>query len=118
MIKNIEKDKNLFYAEVTDMITKEDVEAVIPIVEDIIKQYGKMNCLILLDNVKGYTFGGFLADFNFYLKHYDSFEYLAIAGDKKFEKGIVQIFDKIMPGKAKYYDISELNKAKEWIKQR
>jgi len=118
MIKKIETDKNLFYAEVTDFITKEDVESVIPVVEDILKEYKKMNCLILLNKVKGYTLGGFLADFNFYLKRKDAFDYTAIVGDKEFEKAMAELFDKLMPGKAKYFDISDLEQAKEWIRQR
>ena len=117
MIKNIETDKNIFYAEVTDMITKEDVENVIPVVEEMIKQYKKIKCLVFLNNAKGYTLGGFLADFNFYFKHLDAFEYFALIGDKEFEKGMIQLFDKLMPCKAKYVDVSELDKAKEWIKQ-
>ena len=117
MIKNIEKDGNIFYAEVTGMINKEDVENVIPTVEEILKEYKKMKCLIFLNDVKGYTLNGFLADFNFYFKHRNSFDYTAIVGDKEFEKGMVELFDKLMPGKLKYFNISELDKAKEWIKQ-
>ena len=117
MIKNIEKDKNIFFAEVTGMITKEDVESVIPIVEEILKQYKKMKCLIFLNDVKGYTVDGFLADFNFYFKHKDAFDYTAIVGDKAFEKAMMELFEKLMPDKVKYFDVSELDKAKEWIKQ-
>jgi len=117
MIKNIEKDKNIFLAEITGMITKEDVESVIPIVEEVLKQYKRMKCLIFLNDVKGYTLEGFLADFNYYLKHKDVFDYVAIVGDKELEKALVELFAKLMPGKAKYFDISELDKAKEWIKE-
>ena len=116
MIKNIEKDNNIFYAEVAGMITKEDVESAMYTVEEILKQHKKMKCLIYLNDVKGYTLDGFLTDFNFYFKYKDSFDYAAIVGDKEFEKGMVQLFDKLMPGKAKYFEISELDKAKEWIK--
>ncbi len=116
MIKNLKKDKNYFYVEITGMITREDVESVIPVVNEIIAEYKKMKGLVYLNDVKGYTFAGFLADFNFYLKHEDYFEYMAIVGDKGFEKEMVNVFDKLMPGKAKYFDTSELGKAKEWIK--
>lgn len=118
MINNMGKKENLFFVEISDFITKEDVDNVIPLVEEIIEIYQKMKCLIILNNVKGYTFGGFLADFNFYLKHRNSFDYVAIVGDKEFEKRMIELFDKLMPGKAKYFDILEVEKAQEWIHEK
>lgn len=117
MLKKIEEIKNYMFVEVSDMITKEDVESVIPALDNIIDKHEKIKCLVLLNEVKGYTFGGFIADFNYYLKNKSAFDSVAIVGDKEFEKGMVQIFDKLMPGKAKYFDISELEKAKEWIEK-
>ena len=118
MIKNMGKKDNLFFVEISDYITKEDVNEAIPLVEEIIEKYKKMKCLIILNDVKGYTLGGFLADFNFYLKQHNSFDYVAIVGDKEFEKGMVDLFDKLMPGKAQYFDILEVEKAQEWIQEK
>lgn len=117
MIKNIEIQGNLLYAELSDMITKEDVEQVIPKTEEMINQYGKIKFLVILNQVKGYTIGGFLADFGFYFKHKDAFDYAAIVGDKSFEKAMIEIMDKLCPGKAKYFDISEVEAAKKWINE-
>lgn len=117
MIKNIEEQGNILFVEVTDMITKEDVESVIPTLEKMIEKYKKIKSLVIMNKLKGYTFGGFLADFDFYLKHQSSFDYMAIVGDKEFEKAIIELLSKLMPGKAKYFDISETDKAKEWIQQ-
>lgn len=117
MIKNINTDGKIFFAEINDMVTKEDVESVIPVVEKLIEKYQKIKCLLILDNVKGYTLGGFLADFNFYFKHKNAFGNMAIVGDKEFEKAMIELFDKLLPGKAKYFDMSEKDQAKKWIKQ-
>lgn len=117
MINNIEKEGNIFFAEVSDMITKEDIESIIPIVEEMISEHKKIKCLIIITELKGYTIGGFLADFGFYFKHKEAFEYMAIVGDKAYEKSIIEFFDYFLPGKAKYFDVLQLDKAKEWIKQ-
>jgi len=59
MIEDVEINGNIFYAKVSNMITKEDVESVIPKVEEIINKHGKIKCLIFLNEVKGYTIDGF-----------------------------------------------------------
>lgn len=115
MIKNIEIKKNVFFVEVSNMITKEDVKSVIPSVEEMIDKYGKIKCLIFLNEVQGYTIDGFLADFGFYFKHKDAFDMTAIVGDKSFEKAMTDIMDKFLPGKMKYFDTSKLTEAKDWI---
>ncbi|OGI17155.1 MAG: hypothetical protein A2287_05435 [Candidatus Melainabacteria bacterium RIFOXYA12_FULL_32_12] len=117
MIKLVEKEKNYIYIEAKDMITKEDVGNIIPEFEDLIKKFGKVRTLIVMDKVKGYSLEGFLVDFNFYLKHKNNFDYTAFVGDKKLEKHILKLSENIMPGKVRYFDVSELDKAKEWIKQ-
>lgn len=117
MIKNIQKEGNILFAEVTDWITKEDVESVIPLVEEMLVDHKKINMFIHLNELKGYTVAGFFADFGFYLKHKDRFHYVAVVGDKEYEKAATEIFDNFMPGKVKYFDVSNLFKAKEWIKQ-
>lgn len=117
MIKNVEIEGNIFFAEVSDMITKEDVESIIPKVEEMIAEHKTIKCLMIITELKGYTIGGFLADFGFYFKHKDAFEYMAVVGDKEFEKSIIDFFDYFLPGKAKYFDIAELDKAKEWIRK-
>lgn len=117
MIKNIEKIKNCLNLEVTGTITKEDVESVIPVVNEIIKEYKKMKCFIFLNDVKGYTLDGFLVDFHFYLTHKDAFDYTAIVGDKEFEQKFIEIFDKLMPGKLKYFDYAKIEEAKKWISE-
>lgn len=117
MIKNIETDKNIFSAEVSGMITKEDVESVIPMVEELIENYGRIKCLIILNEVQGYTVGGFLADFNFYFKHVANFDYMAMVGDKEHSGPMETLFEYLMPNKAKYFGLDELEQAKEWLKQ-
>ncbi len=117
MIKNVKKEGNIFYAEASDMVTKEDIESIIPMMEEMISEYKKVKCLLVLDNMKGYTVGGFLADFGFYLKHKDAFESMALVGDKDFQKAATEILSHFFSGKAKYFDVSELDKAKEWIKE-
>jgi len=115
MIEDVEINGNIFYAKVSNMITKEDVESVIPKVEEIINKHGKIKCLIFLNEVKGYTIDGFLADFGFYFKNKNAFNTMAIVGDKAFEKAMTELMDKFLPGKAKYFDSSKLAEAKDWI---
>lgn len=117
MIKHVEHEGNILYIEVTEMITKEDVEYIIPIIDKIVEEYDQMKSIIFLNNVKGYTVEGFLADFNFFLKHHKVFGAIAVVGDKEFEKLLVRMFENMLPERAKYFDASELDKAKEWIKQ-
>ncbi len=116
MLKTVEKDENYLVIEASDMITRDDIVGVIPTIEDIIKKYEKVKNLIVLKNVKGYTFEGFLADFNFYLNHKDNFEYVAMVGDETYKKEMENIIEGLMPEKGKFFETSELDKAKEWLK--
>lgn len=117
MIKNVQQDGDLFIAEAKDMVTKEDIESLIPMAEEMISQYGKIKCLVIINEMKGYSVDGFLADFGFYFKHKDNFSYMAIVGDKKLEKAMNVFLTMFFKDKAKYFETSDLDKAKEWIKQ-
>lgn len=116
MIKNIKKEENIFIAEAVDMVTKEDVEKVVPLIEEMLKEHKKIKYLVIIDKMKGYTLDGFLADFGFYFKHKSSFGYMAIVGNEKHEKAITSLLNIFYRNKAKYFLSSDIDKAKEWIK--
>lgn len=115
MIKNIQNEGNILIAEVSDMITKDDVESVIPIVEEMISKYKQIKCIMEISEMKGYTLDGFLADFGFYFKYKDAFSYMALVGDKKYKTRIMQFLNLFYPNKAEYFD--NINDAKEWIQR-
>lgn len=117
MIKNVQIEGNIFFAEACDMITKEDVESVVPVVEKMIAEHKKVKCLMVVTEFKGYTIEGLLGDFGFYFKHKDAFDNMAIVGNKELGGKIAEFFGFFMPGKMKYFDISEFEQAKEWIRK-
>ncbi len=117
MIENIERRDNLFYVKVSGKITNEDVKYVAPMIEKMIVEYKKIKILVYLNNVSGYTIGGFIADFMFYLKYINAFKHMAIVSNNGIFEKEIEKFSKIFPCNIKYFDEIELVKAQDWINQ-
>jgi hypothetical protein len=117
MIENIERTGNLFYVKVSGQITKEDVKYVTPMLEKMIVECKQIKLLVYLNDVTGYTIGGFIADFILYFKYMNAFKNMAIVSNNSIFKKEAEKFSKFFCCNMKYFDVSELAEAKDWINQ-
>lgn len=114
---NIEIDGNVMEVTVTGKLEKSDYETFKPAAEELINEYGKIRVLFVMHDFHGWTAGALWEDIKFDAKHFNHIERLAIVGESKWEKGMSVFCRPFTTAKIKYFDISELDKAREWIRE-
>lgn len=100
---------------VTGKLTKEFYEELAPVVDEQIRERGKLRILFQMHDFHGWTAGALWEDIKFDLKNWNKIERLAIVGESKWEKGMAIFCKPFTSAKIRYFDQSELSKAKEWL---
>ena len=99
----------------TGKLTKEFYEAFVPVIEEQIKQFGKLRLLFIMHDFHGWTAGALWEDMKFDMKHWNDIERLAIVGESKWEKGMATFCKPFTKAKVQYFDHAQLEEAKAWI---
>ncbi len=99
----------------TGKLTKEDYEHFVPEVESLIKKEGKLRILLQMHDFHGWTAGALWEDMKFDMKHFRDIERLAMVGDRKWEAGMAAFCKPFTTAKVHYFDVSEIDKAREWL---
>ena len=108
---------NIFEVHATGKLTKEAYEEFVPMTEARIKESGKIRVLFVMHDFHGWSAGAAWEDLKFDLKHFNDIERLAIVGETKWEKGMSVFCRPFTTAKIKYFDHTEINKAREWISE-
>ncbi len=109
-----EPNRLLLEIKVEGKLTTKDYESFVPGIENFMKT-GKIRILLELIRFHGWTAGALWEDTKFAAKHFNDIERVAIAGDKKWEKGMA-IFCKPFTGATiRYFDSHEIESARKWI---
>ncbi len=102
----------------TGKLTDRDYqEVLIPSLEALIKQHGKIRLLCFMDEeFTGLEPGAFWDDAKFFFPHKDDFEKMAIVGGPKWIELLMKLFGPLMKGELKIFLIDQLPEAWEWIR--
>jgi SpoIIAA-like len=106
---------NVLEVRATGKLTKEFYEELVPIVDQQIKQFGKIRVLFMMDDFHGWTAGALWEDMKFDLKHWRDIERLAIVGESKWEKGMATFCKPFTSASIKYFDECEIEAARKWL---
>ena len=115
---------NVVGVEISGEYTKEDVEELEKIFEGKIAEgYDRLNLLFKIDNLNigKIHVNAFIEDSRYALKHMDQMRHLAIVGDSKLEKVLVELDNKLF-GKEKkeliekYFDVADIGNAWEFVR--
>ncbi len=113
---NIIAEGNLLEVQITGKLTKEFYEQFVPVVEKQIKEHGKLRILLEMHDFHGWTAGALWEDIKFDIHHWRDIERLAIVGESKWEQGMAAFCKPFTTAKIKYFDRSQFDQAREWIK--
>jgi hypothetical protein len=108
-------DKGTLEVRATGKLTKEFYEAFVPVVEEQIKEFGKVRILFVMHDFHGWTAGALWEDLKFDMKHWHDIERLAIVGESKWEKGMAAFCKPFTKATIKYFDESQLEEARTWL---
>jgi hypothetical protein len=115
-LKVSEKDGGKqFEVTVEGKLTKKDYAVFVPKFEEAVKENGKLRVLFQMVDFHGWEAGAMWADIKFDLKHFKDIERLAMVGDKKWEKGMSVFCKPFTTAKIKYFDVSKLEDARDWL---
>ncbi len=108
---------NILEVNATGKLTKEAYASFVPMTEEKIKEHGKVRILFIMHDFHGWTAGAAWEDFKFDLKHFSHIEKLAIVGETKWEKGMSVFCRPFTTAKIKYFDHTDIDKARQWIEE-
>ena len=111
----IEAEGKKLEVSVTGKFEKEDYKLFVPAAEELIKEQGKIRVLFVMHDFHGWTAGALWEDIKFDLKHFNHIERLAIVGESKWEHGMAVFCRPFTTARLKYFDISKLSDARDWI---
>jgi hypothetical protein len=92
-------------------------EVLIPYLEPLIKQYGKVRFLCCIEeDFAGMEAGAMWDDAKFYFPHRNDFEKMALVGGPKWIELMMKLFAPLMQGEVKIFAGDQLPQAWEWLK--
>jgi hypothetical protein len=101
---------------VTGKLTRDDYKSFVPKVEELILKFIKIRMVLEMRDFHGWDAGAFWEDIKFDIRHFSDIESLALVGDKKWEKGMSIFCKPFTKARIKYFDLTEIYKAYEWIR--
>ena len=115
---------NVVGVEISGEYTKEDVEELEKIFEGKVAEgYDRLNLLFKIDNLNigKIHVNAFIEDSKYALKHMDQMRHLAIVGDSKLEKVLIELDNKLFGKKKeelieKYFNVADIDKAWEFVR--
>lgn len=114
--------ENIIATRANDLLGIKDYEKIHPFIHNIINTGKKVRWYFEMDdgsisNSTGFWEDGIIEiDYgNMKFTHSDDIETIAIVGDKKWEKCMLSIMKPFTKANLRYFELSEKEKAKEWI---
>jgi hypothetical protein len=102
---------------VSGKLTKEMYEEFVPLVEEAIREHGKLHMLFVMNNFSGWTAGALWDDLKFDLAHFRDVARLAIVGDRKWQRGMAVFCRPFTTAKIKYFHHADLEAARAWLEE-
>ncbi len=96
-------------------LTREAYEAFVPATEEYIQQRGKVRMLVIMEGFQGWESGAAWEDTKFAYRHFRDIERLVMVGESQWEKWMTTFCRPFTMAKVKYFDVSEIDQARQWI---
>ena len=109
-------DGNVIEVTLTGELTAADYEAFLPRTEALLDRYETVRMVVILKDFRGWTAGALWEDVKFDAKHFADVDRLAIAGDSAWEKGMTVFCKPFTTATVRYFDVSEIEAARTWVR--
>lgn len=113
----VEASGDLVEVHVTGKLTRESYAEFVPLVEREVRDHGKLRLLFVMKDFHGWTAGALWDDLKFDLRHFRDIRRLALVGEKTWQKGMAVFCRPFTTAKVKYFDASELDAARAWLRE-
>jgi len=106
---------NVLEVHVTGKLERQDYEKFVPDTERLIKQYGKIRVLMVMDDFHGWDAGALWEDIKWDAKHFNDVERVAIVGERKWQEWLATMCKPFTRGVVRYFDHEKLAEARAWV---
>ena len=100
---------------VSDKLTTGDYAHFVPEFERLVKAHGRIRVLFEMNDFHGWQAGALWEDIKFDLHHFKDIERIAMVGDRKWESWMAGFCKPFTTAKVRYFDVSDLEAAKNWL---
>jgi hypothetical protein len=99
----------------TGKLAKEDYDQLVPAMERLIKEHGRIRILVEMRDFHGWTAGALWQDFKFDAKHFTDIERVAMVGETKWQHGMAIFCKPFTTASICYFDRPAIDQAREWL---
>lgn len=115
MIQVKERQEDLVIIEVSGTIEKTDYEHVVPQLEKVVEDYGKIRALLEFNEFHGWKPNALVDELRFDIRHRNDVKRLAVLGESKTQEWLTKLAAPIFSGDVKFFQKSEIQDAKSWL---
>jgi hypothetical protein len=101
--------------QLTGKLAKEDYEQLVPAVERLVKEHGRIRILVEMHDFHGWTAEALWEDIKFDARHFRDIERVAMVGETKWQQGMAVFCKPFTSAKIRYFDRAALNDARAWL---
>lgn len=99
----------------TGKLVKEDYESIVPVMEKLVKQHGKIRVVVVMHDFHGWTAGALWEDTKFAARHFNDIERLAVVGETKWQHGMAVFCKPFTAAAVRYFDHAAVSEARAWL---
>ena len=98
-------------------ISKEEYESLVMArVDEVARQFGKINFLVLLEtDVDNFSFGAFMGYLKVSFEHFSKWNRMAIVSDQYWVRKGYDILSVLVHGTIRGYELKDYQEAREWV---
>jgi len=101
----------------TGKLHDDDYKSFVPAMETILAAEGKVRLFALFEDFHGWDLHAAWDDLKFGLKHYGDLDRIAMVGDQRWEKWMVQVCKPFTKATVRYFDASHVDDAWIWLRE-
>ena len=97
-------------------VTQEDYDKVVPRLEQLIRENGKIRVLLDVPQFEGATPSALWRDLKFDAKHLSDVERMAVVEDEGWEDAAAQLAEPLTSAQVKTFSAQEADQARNWVR--
>jgi hypothetical protein len=118
MITQLDTDSdNIIAFNLQGKLHDEDYQTFIPAVEAAVAANGKVRLFARFEDFHGWDLHAAWDDFKFGLKHFTSFERIALVGDQRWEEWMAAFCKPFSQAQVRYFDAADSAAAWAWLRE-
>jgi hypothetical protein len=102
----------------SEKLCREDYERLVPEVEHMMHDRGKVRLLFHMRNFHGWSAGAFWEDAKFGIHHYRDNERIAVVGEKRWQHAMITICRPFTQAKIRYFASVQEESARQWLDEK